>query len=169
MLLYPDAMYDRIEDIDIDKLKKLNIKGMILDIDNTLMDKTKILQKPVIDWVEKVKNSGIKVYILTNTNKRKKVEKVVNELKLPYIMIALKPLKRGFKKCLKLLQLEPKEICVIGDQIFTDVLGGNRMGMYTIYTKPINEKDCNIGTALKRPIEKKVIEKYLKERGKHDK
>ena len=165
MKLYPNEIYSAIENIDIEKLKEKGIKGIILDVDNTLIDSSKVLNQKVIDWVKGAKNLGMKICILSNTNKRKKVEKVANDLDLPYFMFAIKPMKRGFKKCIKLLELEPKNICAIGDQIFTDVLGGNRMGMYTIYTKPINEKDCSITTTIKRPIEKIILKKYEDKKG----
>lgn len=165
MKLYPNEIYSAIEKIDIKKLKEKGIKGIILDVDNTLIDSSKVLSEEVIKWVENAKEEGMKICILSNTNKKRKVEKVANDLNIPYFMFAIKPMKRGFKKCIELLNLDPKNICAIGDQIFTDVLGGNRMGMYTIYTKPINDKDCSITTTIKRPIEKIVIKKFEKKKG----
>lgn len=164
-MFYPDDIYDAIEKIEIQKLIDKNIQGMILDVDNTLIDYTRELKDNVINWVRAVKEAGIKIYILSNTLKKKKVEDVSRKLDIPYIMFAKKPSKKGFLKCIEKLNVNPENICVIGDQIFTDIWGGNKMGMYTIYTKPINKKDCSITTTVKRPLEKIVLKKYLKKKG----
>ncbi len=163
-MFYPNEIYEAIEKVNIQKLIDNNIKAVILDVDNTLIDSSKILKQDVINWVNELKRNEIKVCILSNTIKKKKVESIAKQLELEYFMFATKPLKSGFKKCLKLLNEKPENICVIGDQIFTDVLGGNRMGMYTVYTHPINEKDCSITTTIKRPLEKMVIKKYYKKK-----
>lgn len=78
------------------------------------------------DWCNKLKEQNIKFYILSNTNKKEKVEKVAKELDIPYIMFAKKPFKKGFMKVKNTLSLEANEIAVCGDQIFTDVIGANR-------------------------------------------
>ena len=164
-MFYPNELYDAIEKIDIQELLKKNIQGMILDVDNTLIDYNRILSNEVINWVKNVKEAGIKVYILSNTIKKRKVEDVSKKLDIPYIMFAKKPSKKGFLECIGKLDMKPENICVIGDQIFTDILGGNRMGMYTIYTKPINKKDCSITTTIKRPFEKIILKKYVQKKG----
>ena len=74
---------------------------------------------------------------------------------------AKKPLKTGFKKVQDILKEKPENIAVVGDQIFTDVVGGNRCKMFTILVEPIAEKDIWI-TMLKRPIENKIKQKYHK-------
>ena len=102
--------------------------------------------------------------ILSNTNKLYKVKKVAETLDLEYLYFAHKPNKKGFKKAKSILNLEPQNIAVVGDQIFTDVYGGNRCNMFTILTKPIDERDIAI-TKIKRPFEKIVIKKYLKNKG----
>lgn len=78
------------------------------------------------EWCNKLKEQNIKFYILSNTNKKEKVEKVAKELDIPYIMFAKKPFKKGFVKVKNTLSLEANEIAVCGDQIFTDVIGANR-------------------------------------------
>ncbi len=165
-MLYPNEIYDKLEDVSVEKLINNNIKGVILDVDNTLIDKTtQVLSDAKIKWVKLVIENNIKVCILSNTLKKEKIQYVSKQLGIPYFMFATKPLKRGFKKCIKLFNLQPNQICTIGDQIFTDVLGGNKMGMYTIYVYPINPEDCSITTALKRPLERKIVNKYLKKEG----
>ena len=147
-------------------MKKNNLKGLILDVDNTLIDKSKILSEEKEKWVNEAKQKGLKVCILSNTLKKEKVETLSKKLDIPYYMFAKKPLTGGFKKCIKLFDIAPNEICVIGDQIFTDVLGGNICKMYTIYVHPISEEDYSITTKVKRPFEKIVIQKYLSRKEK---
>lgn len=161
MILYPNKYFDRITDISIDFLNENNIKALILDVDNTLIDIDKKMIEGLEKWVDKMKENNIKLYVLSNSNKLKKVQQVSNKLKLEYSHFGTKPLKRGFKKALRILNEKPENVAVIGDQIFTDVLGANRCKMFSILVKPIDEKDIWI-TVLKRPIENKIIEKYKK-------
>ena len=160
MILYPDLYLKSVENITIDVLNKNNIKGLILDIDNTLIDYDKNLPDSVIIWCEDLKKQGIKMCILSNTNKTHKVKKVANALNLEYIYFAHKPNKKGFLKAKNLLNLNSKNIAVVGDQVFTDVFGGNRCKMFTILTVPRDKRDILI-TKIKRPFEK-IITKRLK-------
>ena len=116
------------------------------------------------EWCNNLKGQGIKFYILSNTNKKQKVEKVSKELDVPYIMFAKKPFKSGFMKVQKELDLDSKQIAVVGDQIFTDVIGANRVNMFPIHTKPIDKRDILV-TKIKRPLENLVIKSYLKKNG----
>ena len=113
MLIYPDNYVKNVKEITLDFLKENNIKALILDVDNTLIDLNRRLLEGVKDWCDNLKNSVIKFYILSNTNKRDKVEKVSKELGIPYISFAKKPLKMGFLKIQKELNIEnPKQIAV---------------------------------------------------------
>ena len=103
--------------------------------------------------------------ILSNSEKQEKVKAVAKKLGLEYCYFGMKPFKKGFKKAKKILGLENNEIAAVGDQIFTDVIGSNRMKMYSILVEPIEEKDIWI-TKLKRPIENYIKKKYLKTREK---
>ena len=159
MILYPNAYFDRVEDITIEFLNKNKIKVLILDVDNTLINYKKELSKEVIDWANDMKGQGIKLYILSNSNDKQKVEKLANTLKISYRYFAKKPLKSGFLKIQKELQEEPEKIGVVGDQVFTDIIGGNRCKMYTILVEPIDKKEFWY-TAWKRPLENKIKNKY---------
>lgn len=86
------------------------------------------------------------------------------ELEMDYILFAMKPLKRGFKRAMKQLQEKPENIAAIGDQVFTDVIGANRSRMFSILVKPLDEKDIWL-TIMKRPLENYILKKY-KEKGK---
>lgn len=160
-VFYPNAYLENVQQITIDFLKKNNLKALILDVDNTLIDYYKNLSIDVVNWSKILKDNGIKMYILSNTNQKEKVEKVARKLDIPFMNFARKPSKQGFLKIQKELNINSKNIAVVGDQIFTDILGGNRSKMYTILVEPVTQKDYWY-TAWKRPIEKKIKRNIMK-------
>lgn len=161
MILYPNANFNKVSEITVGFLKRNNIKALILDVDNTLIDYYRNLSQETINWVKTMKQEGIKLYILSNTNNKGKVEEVSKKLNIKYEYFAKKPFKSGFLKVQKILQEPNQNIGVVGDQIFTDVIGGNRCKMFTILVEPIKEQDIWI-TRLKRPIEETIKKHYRK-------
>lgn len=161
MIFYPKGYFNKVSQISIEYLKQNNIKGLILDVDNTLIDYYRNISEETINWANNLKENGIKMCILSNSNKKEKVKEVAGKLGLEYSYFGMKPLKRGFKKAKKMLELENNEIAAVGDQIFTDVIGSNRMKMFSILVEPIEEKDIFI-TLIKRPIENYIKKQYLK-------
>ena len=161
MLIYPNEYFSKVEEITIEFLQKNKIKALILDVDNTLINYYHKLLDGTEQWCDNLKKKGIKFCIVSNSNKKEKVEKVANKLDIPYIFFAKKPLKFGFKKASKILDLQNEQIAVVGDQIFTDIIGANRSKMFSILVDPIEEKDILI-TRIKRPIEKAIIKSYKK-------
>lgn len=161
MNLYPKLYYKKVTDIDPEILKENNIEALILDVDNTLLDFDLQIIEGLENWYTGIKVAGIKCIILSNSNKLDKIKMIANLLDIPYIRFATKPLKRGFKKAQLKLNIPNKNIAVVGDQIFTDVIGANRCGMFSILVEPIAKKDIWM-TRVKRPLENIVIKKYLK-------
>lgn len=165
MLIYPNSYFKSVDKITIEFLKKNKIKALILDVDNTLIDYYKNISIQVKQWVRNLKEDGIKLYILSNTNHKEKVEKVAKILDLPYQMFAKKPSKSGFLSVQNELKEKNENIGVVGDQIFTDIIGGNRCKMYTILVDPVTSKDYWY-TAWKRPIENVIKNRYIKKQKK---
>lgn len=161
MLLYPDFCCKNIKEVTVERLEKNNIKGIILDVDNTLIDLKHNLLEGAEEWCKELKKHNIKFCILSNSNNKEKIIKVAKALDVPYIYFGTKPLKRGFKRAQKKLNIEFKNLAIIGDQIFTDVIGGNRCNMYTILVEPIKDRKIFINK-IKRKIEHKILEKYNK-------
>ncbi len=159
--IYPNAYFNSVQEITIGFLIKNKIKALILDIDNTLIDYNKNLSEEVIIWAKELQGQGIKMYILSNTNKEEKVKRVSEKLEVPYEHFAKKPSKKGFIKVQNILKMKPQNIAVIGDQIFTDIIGGNRCDMFTILVDPVDKKDYWY-TAWKRPIENQLKKKLKK-------
>ena len=157
MNIYPDLYLDSVKLINSELLKKNKITGLIIDVDNTLVDYDRNLIDGAEEWCEELKS-----------NKKDKVETVSKILDVPYIMFAKKPFKSGFKKAKEKLDLKSSQIAVVGDQLFTDVVGANRMGMFSILVKPVGEKDIFI-TKIKRPLENHLLKKYIeKKKGSND-
>ncbi len=167
-MIYPDEYFNKIENITIEYLQKHKIKALILDMDNTLIDNKEKMPKNVFKWAKELIGQGVKLIIVSNTNKKEKVEKTSSLLGIKYVFFAKKPLKGGLMKAKKILGENEKNIAVVGDQIFTDVIGGNRCKMYTILVDSLEEKDFWY-TAWKRPIEnkikKKIKNKKIKNKG----
>jgi len=136
-------------------LKKRNIKGLILDVDNTLAVHDGLTPaESVPEWIELMKKHGIKLIIVSNNNSER-VKPFADKLGIDFVCDSGKPLKRGYESALAKMKLEKSETASVGDQIFTDIWGGNFYGIRTIYVKPIEKEDKS-----KRFIRfKRVLEK----------
>lgn len=157
--LIPKIHVNSPYELDTEALKKNGIQGIIIDIDNTLVPwAEKYADQKVIDLVEKLKTQGFKICLLSNGTKNR-VTLFNKDIKLPALHNAGKPRKVAFKKAVDLLGTEPKYTAVIGDQIFTDILGGNRLGLFTVLVVPMSSKEF-IWTRLVRQIEKVILHKY---------
>ncbi|MCX8094759.1 MAG: YqeG family HAD IIIA-type phosphatase [Caldisericia bacterium] len=155
-ILYPKEFYKKVEDINLDKYS--SFKGIILDLDNTLTKRGEyILEKEIINWLKYAKEK-FKIGIISNNRKKREI-KEIKELNIPIIFNGLKPLPFSFLKILKLLKLNKNNIILIGDQIFTDILGGNFLGFYTILVEPKDKKRDFILTKFQRIFEEPILKK----------
>lgn len=132
----PDLMLHDVTRIDKTLLDAHGIRGLILDVDNTLADHgSQHLRQSVRDWLSKMDAAGIKMIVASN-NTKERVEPFAQKLGLDYVSFSCKPLSSGLVRAQKKLGLEASEIAVVGDQIYTDIVGGNRRGMFTILVTP---------------------------------
>lgn len=160
--LKPKVYINSIYNIDLKKLKKMKkIRGIIVDLDNTLVawGKNEINQE-VIDWVKEAKKLGLKICIVSNT-RSKRVKKFAEIFGVPYYSKIIKPFSMSFINGLKILNTKKDETVVIGDQVFTDIWGGNRLKLFTILVSPIINRDA-IGTFPQRTLERIIISFWLK-------
>ena len=152
----PDYKFKSIYDITIDFLSKHAIKALILDIDNTLASYSEINpSKKTIDYINHLKENSILLAIASNTG-GKRGKNFSDELGVPFYAPALKPLTFKLRRLCKDFNLHPSQIAMIGDQLFTDILGGNLAKMMTILVEPF---DLNEGffIYMKRKIENIIL------------
>jgi len=161
-MLMPEFYAKCVSDINLDELKKHGVTAIILDLDNTLdSHKTKTPSPRALAFLDKLKSMGFSFCIISN-GKQKRVETYLQGLQIPFVAKAGKPLKKSYKKALKILGTPPHCTAFIGDQIFTDVWGANRMGLVTILTEPIEQYE-NSFFYIKRFLEQFVKSNISKE------
>ena len=159
----PNEYVKSIFHITPESLKERGVKGIITDLDNTLVEWDRPDATPeIISWLSTMKAANILVTIVSNNNDER--VKVFSEpLGIPYISKARKPLRSPFIRAINTMGIKKEEAVVIGDQLLTDILGGNRKGLYTILVVPVATSDALI-TKFNRKIER-LIMAGLKRRG----
>ncbi|MGL6174371.1 MAG: YqeG family HAD IIIA-type phosphatase [Cellulosilyticaceae bacterium] len=164
---FPEKYLTSIFELNIDELMKQGIKGIIFDIDNTLVpyDVAEPTDK-IIELFEEIKRKGLQITLVSN-NKEDRVIKFNEKLKVFAIHKARKPRTINLKRAMELMQLQSEQVAIVGDQVFTDVYGGNRAGITTILVNPVSEKDELI-TKVKRGLEKKILRRYEAHVTKHN-
>ncbi|MFA5602214.1 MAG: YqeG family HAD IIIA-type phosphatase [Bacilli bacterium] len=157
----PDIYKKSIYDVDYKKLKKIGIKCLLIDLDNTIIAKKNDLptQKD-IDLFNKIKELGFKVIIFSNGFKRR-IKKSSDILKVEFISFAQKPASKNYLKVMDKYSYKETEVAIIGDQLKTDILGGNKVGITTILVKPISKKDMFL-TLFNRFLENRIFKKLSK-------
>lgn len=143
-MLGPDRFAPRLADVPHEDLWAAGIRGLIVDLDNTLLGfrETELCHEHLA-WVRLAQERGFRLVMLSN-NFTERVTAVARQLQVPCIPNALKPLPFGFLRAIRKLELPHREVAVVGDQLFTDVLGGKLCGLHTILTEPIESKDFAI-------------------------
>lgn len=137
MLFKPNCKIHRVTDITVEMLAERNICGLILDVDNTLSTHHGMqLVDGLEEWILKMQRSGIKLIILSNSN-NERVKPFAEKIGLDYISMGLKPLPFGYIKSARQMGLKKHNVAIVGDQLFTDSLGGHISGVYTFITDPI--------------------------------
>jgi HAD superfamily phosphatase (TIGR01668 family) len=137
----PDAFAPRIGHVDPAALRARGVRGAIVDLDNTLVGfRALVPLEEDARWIVRARTVGLRVVVLTN-NATPWASQIAEELGVPCIPRARKPLPHGFVRALHLLELERHEAVVIGDQLFTDVLGARLAGLEVILVEPLVRGD----------------------------
>jgi uncharacterized protein len=117
-------------------LAQQQIKGLVLDVDDTIVPiGTKVPQPELLLWIEQIRQIG-PLCLVTNNPSRVRISAIADSLCLPYFLSAKKPSRRKLRQAVEAMQLEPNQVAMVGDRVFTDVLAGNRLGMFTILVEP---------------------------------
>jgi HAD superfamily phosphatase (TIGR01668 family) len=159
----PDIYQKSIYTVNYKKLKLCGIKCIIFDVDNTL-ESISVFKpsRKVKDLIEKLKDMGFRVVIMSNSN-RKRLTPFKEMLEVDCSASSKKPLPWKFRKVLKEYKYKVDEVAIIGDQLVTDIFGGNRIGITTILVNPISSKD-KFMTHITRFMENIIIKKAMKKK-----
>lgn len=154
----PTYVFDKVGEITPEFLHKKQIKGLLLDLDNTLTTHNNpVPPQSSLDWLDKMRAAGIKLMIVSN-NHAPRVTHFAEQLGLDFVSEGKKPLTFGYTRAIKRLGLEKRNVAAVGDQIFTDVLGSNLKGIRSIFVFPI-EPETSLPFRFKRAIEKAFLPK----------
>ena len=157
--ILPNRVFNRITDIKLEDLARDNLTGLLVDVDNTLS--THGGQTPLNglkDWLTYMKDGGIEIIILSNARK-KRVMPFAERIGLKYIYLSFKPTPFGFFRGMNEIGYKRENVAIVGDQLFTDVLGGNIFGVKTYLVRPILLED-KIGFKIKRKLENHILSKH---------
>ena len=155
----PDLICESVFAVDLDKLKERQISGLLVDIDNTLVPWGEPqMEEAFVDWVKRALQEGFQICLVSNAkHDRPKLCRPSGYSGSRHGFKAAGPRPQG----MALLGLAPNQVAVIGDQLFTDVFGGNRLGLYTILINPLSTNELDT-TKLMRSIERSLWEKMVK-------
>lgn len=159
----PQRIVRRLEELDCLALKQLGLRGVMLDLDNTLAPwRSPDIPPMVAAWVACLHAHGLRGCVVTNSGTPERVRPIAERLGLPWITHAKKPLPSGFRRGMRLLGTLPHETAMIGDLLTMDVIGGNLLGLYTVLVEPMCCRREHLCTKLlQRPLEK-VLHRALR-------
>lgn len=159
----PDNIVNRYDAFDYNHYASIGYNTLLIDADNTICDTKKPIPEPEVkQFIDKVKKSGIRVIIYSN-NTKKRVKPIADYLDCDYRIWALKPLPFQYRRTIKKLKLDKTKIITLGDQIMTDVIGANWVGLYSIYTKQLVSHDTFM-TSINRIFERFIFKHILHEK-----
>ncbi|MGQ4648688.1 YqeG family HAD IIIA-type phosphatase [Lyngbya aestuarii] len=143
--LQPDLILGgSILNLTPDILQQNQLKGLVLDVDETLVPfKATRASEELVLWVEQVR-SAVAIWLVSNNLSETRIGNIAKSLNLPYILGASKPSRRKLKKAVKAMELPVEQVAMVGDRLFTDVLAGNRLGMFTILVEPMVDSSLSV-------------------------
>lgn len=144
-LLQPDlVLHDNILKLTPELLVQHRLKGLVLDVDETLVPIRESEVSPeLVRWLLEIKDS-VAIWLVSNNISRSRIQRIAQVLDLPYILGAQKPSRRKLKQAVTAMNLPYDQVAMVGDRLFTDVLAGNRLGMFTILVEPMVNPDAEI-------------------------
>ena len=157
-VLFPGGYFDSVFDIDYKMLWERGFRGLLFDVDNTLTIHNERAEKKESDFFKYLRKIGFRTVILSN-NSKKRVEPFANLLKTPFVSRAKKPLSSGYLRAMHMIGTNVSNTLFVGDQVYTDIVGANRIGLKNILVKPISSKET-MWIRVKRIFEIPVIAMY---------
>lgn len=157
---YPKKIVRSVYYINFKRYYKMGYRGILFDIDNTLVPHGHKADEKAVNFFKKLKDIGFSFCLISN-NKEERVKPFADMVGAPYIFDAHKPATKSYNEAMEIMGTDIEETIFVGDQVFTDVFGGNRANLYTILVRPIHPKE-EIQIVLKRYLEKIVMWKYAR-------
>ncbi len=154
--LRPSALAPTIYDVNYELMRGNGIRGLIFDLDNTVVPwRSEEPDQRLIDFFGELMRRGFRICIVSNALPAR-CARFTRILGVPALPDCGKPRRGGFRKALQIMGTDPSETAVIGDQVFTDVFGGNRVGLYTVLVSPLSRKEF-LWTRFVRMIERRAL------------
>ena len=158
-LFRPTAMRQGLMDLTPEFLTGLGARALLLDVDNTVASYTSHEPIPgAVEWAQRMVDAGFRVLVVSN-NFKKRVQPFASKFGLGCISFAMKPFPFGYLKARRLLKMKCRECVIIGDQIFTDVIGANLCGMKSVLLTPIEEEE-GFSFRVRRYFEKTLRKRF---------
>jgi len=165
LVFCPHHIVESVTDVSPAHLRSRGIRGVILDLDNTIVRwHQEDIDDATISWLESLKAHKMPLCILSNSVLSKRSERIAGRLGCFFVRQARKPAKQGFLKAMAAMGTHPANTAIVGDQMFTDILGGNRVGIYTVMVRPLHKHEFPYTRYVSRPPEK-VLLRWFKRRG----
>ncbi|MEM1366524.1 MAG: YqeG family HAD IIIA-type phosphatase [Cyanobacteria bacterium P01_H01_bin.15] len=141
--LQPDlVLEDTILSISPQVLTQFDLKGLIIDVDETLVPLRESHLSPEVEaWFKQVR-SACKLWLASNNISEARISKIAHRLDVPFLFGAQKPSRRKLRTALSAMALPPQQVAMVGDRLFTDVIAGNRLGLFTILVDPMTNPDA---------------------------
>lgn len=159
-LLFPDAYADSVFAIDYERLWAMGYRALMFDIDNTLVHHGADSTPQVDAFFAELQKAGWKTLVLSN-NSEERILRFLNNIDVPYVYEAEKPQTWGYERALELLGVAKAQAVMIGDQVFTDILGANRCGVDNILVRYLR-RDGETKIGIRRTVEKAVLWLYCR-------
>jgi hypothetical protein len=136
--LQPDLILGRpVVSLTPDLLQQYHLKGLVLDVDDTLVPlKAAQASEELVQWVKQIRQVAT-LWLVSNNLSENRISGIARSLNLPYITSAAKPSRRKLRQAVTAMNLPVEQVAMVGDRLFTDVLAGNRLGMFTILVEPM--------------------------------
>ena len=161
-LLSPSIKVLSVLQVDLNLLANRGKKVILIDVDNTIVGwHGSVVSNEIVNWFQKGKQLGFKFCLVSNTNKVNRLRSIAQQADIPYVRGLIKPSRSMFKKALALYDEQPQNAIMIGDQLFTDVLGANRSQIDSIWVEPLTPKDF-WSTKISRLAERIVVRLFHK-------
>jgi HAD superfamily phosphatase (TIGR01668 family) len=158
--LRPDLRVSGVADIPLPDLLARGIRGVALDLDNTITAwNGSEIPVPIGAWLRAAREAGLRLCIVSNTSRPARVERIAGAIGADWVARAAKPSRRAFREAMRRMGTKPEQTAAVGDQIFTDIWGANRAGLYTILVEPLTGRDF-LMTKLSRLGERLLLARW---------